>query len=409
MVAVSRHLHLYEDGVRISLSPSSVSRYSGDLVLHIVGSLDGGGAERWTRELVPRLRSRGMPSEIVTVYPPRLDGEALVELGVPVHTRPKRPGFDVAHFLWLVRLLRSRRPAIVHTHQWAGKYVGRLAALVSGVPFVVHTEHSPSALGRPERVLAELLWRRTDATITFTATNAEMIRSREPVKAFEIIRNGLPISPVPSSEMRRVARERIGLADDTIVFGVVASLQERKNPALALRAFAKLGSGGASNTRLDFFGDGPLREELVKLADGLGVSDRVRFHGFRPDVRDLLPGLDVFLTVAIAEIAPVSILEAMVACLPVIGTPHPGTLEMVENEVSGLIVDYDDDVLARAMSRARDDDAWRHTAGAAGRARVERDFDIEEVADQHVRFYRRLLNGRYEQAKMPRLDSASSR
>jgi len=376
------------------------------LVLHIVGSLDGGGAERWTRELVPRLQARGINSEIVTIYPPRLDRDTLRELGVSVHNRRKHSGFDLAHFYWLVRLLRELKPAIVHTHQWAGKYVGRGAALFSGVPLLVHTEHSPNPMGRAERLLAGLLWKRTDFTITFTPTNAEMIRSREPVNAFEIIRNGLPISCVPTSEMRRDARERIDAKGETIVYGVVASLQERKNPALALRAFSKLIDRDGAPTRLDFFGDGPLREDLVRQTARLGLSDRVRFHGFRPDVRELLPALDVFLSVAIHEIAPVSILEGMAAELPVIGTPHPGTLEMVENEVSGLIVDFDEDLLASAMMRARDDAEWRRRAGAAGRARVERDFDIDKVADKHVHFYRRLLSAS-PRANAAQSDSAS--
>jgi len=378
------------------------------LVLHIVGSLDGGGAERWTRELVPRVHARGIRSEIVTVYAPRLDANALNLLGVPVHSRTKKPGFDLSHFFCLVSLLRSRKPDIVHTHQWAGKYVGRCAAIVSGTRHIVHTEHSPIPLGYAERFLAELLWRRTDATIAFTAKNAQMIRSREPVGRFEIIRNGLPITSIPTQESRRTARERIGAMGETIVYGVVASLQERKNPALALRAFSKLVDRGVRDIRLDFFGDGPLRDNLIQETERLGLSQWVRFHGFRPDVRHLLPALDVFLTVATQEIAPVSILEAMSAQLPVIGTPHPGTLEMVEHEVSGLVVDFQEHALASAMSRARDDADWRRSAGLAGRARVERDFNIDNVAAQHARFYRRLISGDSRQTVPARLDSLSS-
>jgi glycosyltransferase involved in cell wall biosynthesis len=328
---------------------------------------------------------------------------------VPIHTRSKRAGFDPAHFSWLVRLLRERKPAIVHTHQWAGKYVGRSAAFLSGARFVIHTEHSPSPMGRAERLLAELLWRQTDATIAFTEKNADLIRSREPVNAFEIIRNGLPIPPLPTVESRRTARERIGVFDERIVYGVVASLQERKNPGLALRAFAKLVECGDASSVLEYFGDGPLRDDLKSKSAQLGLANRVQFRGFRPDVRELLPALDIFLTVATHEIAPVSILEAMAAGIPVIGTPHPGTLEMVENGVSGLIVNFDDDLLADAMSRARDNAEWRRDAGLAGRNRVERDFNIDSVAAQHVRFYRHLLERDKRGFALKKSKSASSR
>lgn len=364
----------------------------GPSVLHIVGALEGGGAERWVRELVPRLCARGIPTQVATVYEPRLRDDELRALGCSVHHRPKCPGFDPAHMLWLSRLIARHAPAIVHTHQWSGKYVGRAAALLARAPVVVHTEHSPSPMGGGERLMAALLWRRTDAVITFTRANADIIAAREPVRRFEIIRNGLPIPPRPTADVRAEARRRIGADAGIVVFGIVASLQRRKNHALALEALARMNADEGAPVRLDLFGDGPARDELVRRAAELGVTARVRFHGFLPDVRELLPGVDVLLTVALREIAPVSILEGMAACLPVIGTPHPGTLEMVEHGATGFVVDWDAGAVTAAMRTARDDPGWRVRCGERGRRRVERDYDIETVADQHVAFYRSLVS-----------------
>jgi glycosyltransferase involved in cell wall biosynthesis len=363
-------------------------------VMHVVGSLQGGGAERWVAELVPRLQARGVPCEIASVYEPNLDEQQMRALDVPVHHRPKRRGFDPVHFLWLRRLIARRAPTIVHTHQWSGKYVGGSAAILAGAPVLVHTEHSPNPLVPMEQLFVRVLSRRTDAVVTFTPANADLIRAREPVRNFEIIRNGLPIRPFPTDAERAAARAALAVADGTIVFGVVASIQARKNPALALEAIARIRGEAGPRVRLDYFGDGPLRAELEAQAARTGLTDDVRFHGFRSDVRDLLPGVDVFLSVALHEIAPVSILEGMSAGLPVIGTPHPGTLEMVEPGVTGAVVGWDTEAVAAAMRHARDDAAWRTACGLAGRARVERDYDIEKVADQHVAMYYRLARAR---------------
>jgi glycosyltransferase involved in cell wall biosynthesis len=363
-------------------------------VLHVVGSLQGGGAERWVAELVPRLQARGVPSEIATVYDPNLSAAELRELGVPVHHRAKRRGFDPLHFLWLRGTIARSAPTIVHTHQWAGKYIGGGAAVLARTPVLVHTEHSPNPLLPGEGLLVQLLWRRTDAVVTFTRANADLIRAREPVRRFEIIRNGLPIPPLPTRDERAAARRTLAVSADTVVFAVVASLQARKNPGRALEALARMRDDRAQPVRLEYFGDGPLRGELAARAAALGVADRVRFRGFRSDVRDLLRGVDVFLTVARHEIAPISIVEGMAVGLPVIGTPHPGTLEMVEHEATGLVVDWDAGKLADGMRRARDDAAWRAACGARGRERVERDYDIEKVADQHVALDQRLASSR---------------
>ena len=343
------------------------------------------------RELVPRLNARGMSTEVVSVYAPRLGAQQLRELGAPVHHRLKTSGFDVRHFVWLQALIAARKPAIVHTHQWAGKYVGRAAAILAATPIIVHTEHSPLPVSAKERLMAFVLAQKTDAVISFNEHKAALIAARERVRKFEIIRNGIPVYAVPSLDERIEARRRLDVPDGTIVFGVVASLQERKNPLLALRSFARMKTAGAPVTRLDFFGEGVLQVLLEAQATSLGVAERVRFHGFRPDVRELLPGLDVFVTLATQEMAPISMLEAMAARLPIIGAPHPGTIEMLEQNVNGAIVDWDLESVASAMRLARDDPEWRRRCGVAGRDRVERQYNIEDIADQHILYYDSLM------------------
>jgi glycosyltransferase involved in cell wall biosynthesis len=360
-------------------------------VLHIVGSLQGGGAERCVRELVPRLRVRGTDAEIATVYLPNLEPAEITALGCNVFFRPKSPGFDARHLWWLSRVIAERKPQIVHTHQWAGKYVGRLAAILAGVPLLVHTEHSPNPVVGIERLFTQLFWRRTSAVVTFAEENAAIIRRREPVSRLEIIRNGLAIPELPSAAERARARNVLGLHDGEVAFGIVASLQERKNHRLAFEALARIKDESSVPIRLCLFGDGPLRSDLTALAAALGISNLVAFYGFRSDVRDLLPGLDVFVSVSKLEMAPISILEAMTCCIPVIATPHAGAADLVDNGVTGSIVDWSVRDVAAAMQRARDDAEWRLRCGLEGRKRVERNHDIEMIADQHVRFYDRLV------------------
>ena len=361
-------------------------------IIHVVGSLQGGGAERCVRELVPRLRARGSIVEIATVYSPNLAPETLAELGCDVFTRPKRRGFDPVHLAWLARTIARRNPAIVHTHMQAGKYVGRLAAMLARVPIIVHTEHSPNPLKSSERLYIDFFWRRTSAVVTFGERNAEIVRRRERVRRFEIIRNGVEIRPVPSPTERAAARRRMGIDDpETVIFAIVASLQERKNHRLALTALAELARVPGVPVHLALFGDGALRPDLEALASSLGIAHLVRFHGFEPDVARMLPGVDVIASASTLEMAPVSLLEGMVACLPIVATPHPGTEDMIEDGITGFVTGWDVTSFAAALQRARADRAWREAAGAAGRARVARNHDIETIADQHHELYRHLL------------------
>ncbi|GAC1522256.1 MAG: glycosyltransferase [Vulcanimicrobiaceae bacterium] len=362
-------------------------------VMHVVGSLRGGGAERCVRELVPRLNARGIATEIATIYPPRLTTVELAELRCNVYFRNKRPGFDPLHCVWLARTIARRGPTIVHTHMQAGKYVGRLAAMLARVPILIHTEHSPNPLVPGESVYGRLFWRRTAAVVTFGPSSVAIVRERERVRHFEVIPNGVCISPIPTNAQRRTARRRLEIDEETVVFAIVASLQERKNHRLAFEAFAAIRDDVGPRVRLALFGDGPLREDLGRLARALGIANLVRFYGFEPDVVARLPGVDVLVSVSRLEMAPISILEAMAAGLPVIATPHAGTDEMVVDGATGLVVAWNVASVADALRTARSDPAWRASCGAAGRARVERYYDIEIIADRHAALYRQMIAG----------------
>ena len=68
---------------------------------------------------------------------------------------------------------------------------------------------------------------------------------------------------------------------------------------------------------LDVFGDGPCRKDLLRQAH-LGLETQVRFRGFRPDVRDFLPGYRAYVHASYSESLPLAIIEAMAAGLPIV-------------------------------------------------------------------------------------------
>jgi glycosyltransferase involved in cell wall biosynthesis len=140
---------------------------------------------------------------------------------------------------------------------------------------------------------------------------------------------------------------------------------------------------------LDVFGEGSLREELVREAAGLGV-DAV-FHGFVPDVRDRLAAADVFVLPSRGDNAPMSILEAMACGLPVVSTRVGGIPELVSNGETGLLVPPDDPAaLAAAIETLTSNPDLRARLGARGAARVSEEFSIESAVQATVDVYEGL-------------------
>ncbi|MFO0969283.1 MAG: glycosyltransferase [Gemmataceae bacterium] len=127
-------------------------------------------------------------------------------------------------------------------------------------------------------------------------------------------------------------------------------------------------------TRLLIVGDGALRAKLEELAASSGVSDRVLFLGQVPgaEVRPLLEQADVFVLNSTYEGLPHVVLEAMEAGIPVVASDAGGTSEVVQHEITGLLVPVGDDAaLAHALSRLRGDAALARRLVAGARLRLE--------------------------------------
>jgi glycosyltransferase involved in cell wall biosynthesis len=165
-------------------------------------------------------------------------------------------------------------------------------------------------------------------------------------------------------------------------------LEHRKGVDVLLEACA----GVDVPVRVEVFGDGSLRPDLERQGELLGVD--AIFHGRVPDVPERLRDVDLFALPTRGDNLPIAVLEAMALALPVVATRTGGLPELVDDGVTGLLVEPDDpDGLAAAIARLAGDEAARIRFGRAGAARVLERFDAGDVARQMVALYERLVGG----------------
>jgi colanic acid/amylovoran biosynthesis glycosyltransferase len=166
----------------------------------------------------------------------------------------------------------------------------------------------------------------------------------------------------------------------------VASLQTYKGHAVLLTALAR-GGGRLRRIELDLVGSGELRQELERLAERLGLAARIRFLGARTEnqVIEHLDQADLFVLPSIVdsegsmEGLPNVLIEALACGLPVVTTRLSGIPELVIDGVTGaLATPGDPDALAAALERVLDDPGAARRWAEAGRAKVEREFDIKD-------------------------------
>jgi len=146
-------------------------------------------------------------------------------------------------------------------------------------------------------------------------------------------------------------------------------------------------------------GDGPLRPQIEQLIRILGLSDRVQLTGWQTqtEVIRILQTAHILLSPSVTtpdqdtEGTPVAILEGMATGLPVVATRHSGTLEVVEEGVSGYLTPERDPVeLATALSALIAAPDLRRQMGEAGRKFVEKNHDITLLNNQLLEIYRNI-------------------
>ena len=177
-------------------------------------------------------------------------------------------------------------------------------------------------------------------------------------------------------------------ADSHLRLVSVARLVEKKGLRYAIDAVSQLQLPTGMKLTYEIIGDGPLHDGLTRQVAELGLQDRVKLSGWQDQayVVAALAASHVLLAPSVTakdgdqEGIPVSLMEAMAAGLPVVSTFHSGIPELIEDGVSGLLVnEADPAALASAIERLLADPALRLSIALGARALVESRWNIKAL------------------------------
>jgi glycosyltransferase involved in cell wall biosynthesis len=248
----------------------------------------------------------------------------------------------------------------------------------------------------PLRTVALPLWLRTRALLRrLDAHVAVGEASARRMEDFYALGRGSVVS-VPNCVPEVPPAPRPPRAPDApLVVGSLGRLDPVKGYDVLLRALARL-----PGVRAVVLGEGGARAALEAAACDLGVADRVELPGWSDAPATALPGFDVFCLPSRSEGFPLSIVEAMLAALPVVATRVGSVAELVADGCTGLLVERDDvDGVVAALARLRDDPALRERFGDAGRRRALASYTVGHMARAYERLWAQVVCGR----RTPRL------
>ena len=364
-------------------------------VLVVSDEMEVGGSQRQIVHLLRGLRERGADAALLYFRKPSFLLDAIRAAGVPVQRIDKRGAFDPVFVARLLRFMRRGRFDIVHCFSitaeiWV-RFVlqavprTRLVSSIRGLDL-----GSPSWHWRAKRWIV----RGSAAVISNSAAGADFVAGRTGTDraAIDVVPNAVDI-PAPCDPAARAAlRASLQAHGQRPVAICVGRLIDGKGVDQILRAMAD--PTLPPDALLWVVGDGPLRAGLESLRGTLGLDDRVLFLGERDDVPDLMRAADLLVSASRGEGLSNVILEAMAAGLPVVATAVGGTPEVIEDGVSGRLVDpAASGELVHAIAGVLRDPALRSRLAAAARQAIERRFAAGVMVDRTLAVYRRCLAG----------------
>ena len=319
---------------------------------------------------------------------------------VPVEYIPpsKKFGFyPIAQILCLAHLykiMKDRRPDIVHTFFFWSIIYGRMLKLTGTVKTLVENrEDQGFNWGRHE--YAWLRWTKhlPDKIICVAEAVKQVVMDREGIEEsrIEVVNNGTDLQG-GSPGMQEATRQELGFDADHLVLGMVANYNRPvKGVSDFLDAIPAIISE-IPNARFLFVGGGDEEDALRDKARTLGIAPYVIFAGYKKDIHRYYEIMDVSVLTSFSEGLSLTLLESMAYGIPIVATQVGGNPELViEGQTGYLVPVKNHKILVDRIVKLLSNQGLRRNMGKEGRMRVEQKFQMRDVATRYLDIYKGLL------------------
>ena len=354
------------------------------VVLHVIARMNLGGTARYVGELVQHL-----PNNILAtgyVQGSEIEDSCVGKLPViriPHLGRKISPINDLLAFLELRRIIHKVQPDILHTHTFKAGLIGRL---IRGNHKRVHTFHGhlfeDQSFSRFQKIIIT-------ASEKFMASRTEILISVGEKVGIELREAGIGVEqkwtsippgvePLPRID-KEVARKRLGLPSNIFIVGWMARVTAVKNPFFAVEIAKNL-------PRMQFVmaGGGDLLQNIQKHP-----PHNLKVIGW-VDASEFWSATDCAISTSDNEGMPVALIEAQLAEIPVIATDVGSNSEVIEDGVTGFIVEKNIVEFTAAIDRLSHDATRRNLMGAQAAERATKLFSVSRFLNAHAQCYKQL-------------------
>ena len=355
-------------------------------ILHVITTIDLGGAEKQLLTLAACQKKAGFDVEVVFLKNKPTLLQDFLDAGVQVDLDLARLGF-LKQWLKLKRR-ELKENSVVHAHLPRAEL---LCALALEPKCFIITRHNseaffPKGPAKLSKLLSRFVLRRSFASISISKAVANYLKTSGEMSDAQnnhVIYYGIEKTSVCPKRTPEVVSGPIRV-------GTVSRLVHQKNIPLLLGALKELNSQDSPEFNLTIVGSGPLKTELQSLSADLGIEKMVTWEGQLREVLTFYRSLDVFVLPSDYEGFGMVLLEAMSQGIPVIARRISAIPEVMGERHPGLVDSIDPiDIALKIQALVSDQDALRNCLEYQAQRLGE--FPIEKSQREHERIYLRLL------------------
>lgn len=316
--------------------------------------------------------------------------------GLPTVLFPCRKPWDLRTVLEIRRYIKLNHIAIIHPHGYKANFYALMGSAFMKIPRIATchpwTETAYNIKARIYTFLDKTWLKKMDGLAAVSEEVRQELRKRLPGVKCEVIPNGINLQRFCLEKTGNDLRKTFGLVGSDFLIGTIGRLVPEKGYHYLVAA-AKTICRKYPAVKFIFIGDGPLRNDLEKIAAKNGLTDRIHFAGVRGDIPQLLSTMNLFVLPSISEGVPMVLLEAMAAGKPVIATEVGDMPRIIQHNYSGLLIPpQNTEALAAAMEELIQDSAKAQRLALAARQEVENRFSAKQMAGRYIQQYHRALS-----------------
>lgn len=358
-------------------------------IIQVIPVLDLAGAETMCQNLAIELHSIGHDVSVVSLYSKDTPiTKNLEKHGIKVAFLNKKSGLDIGCIYRLVKLLKKKKPDVVHSHIYACKYA-HIAASIAGVKCKIHTVHNiaeKEATPSNQRMYRLLFKRYQVVPVALSELVKESIHELYSIdlKHIPVVYNGIPLE-----KCKPVSKYR----SNNLRFIHVGRFMEAKNHFAMIKAFVKAHEM-YDDIKLLLYGEGELKKDVEDLVRRNNAQDYILFMGLTTNIYEVLNKADIFILPSLYEGMPMTLIEAMGSALPIITSPVGGIPDMLEKEKEALFVTPDEDGIYGGIIKMLANSEERKALAIAAKSRAVK-FSAKYMTEKYVEIYKRVIKSEF--------------